>query len=385
MRRILLAAGILAAVGLTALHARYPLPYIYRVFAYGDSDFSDIHRFPARSVAASGTPRELPVAIDPRVAAVFEQSPRVERFATFLDETETTAFLVLHEGRLIEERYLRGHDRTSPQNSFSVSKSLTSALVGLAVRDGLLTLDAPITRYLPELERRDRRFAEITVENLLDMRSGIRYSHEVSFPFFNADDALVYYFPDLESVVVERTSVAAPPGEFQYNNYNPPLLGLILRRVTGLPPSKYLERELWQPLGAEGSAGWTVDDRGFERMESGFHARARDLARFGQLYLDRGSAAGRRILPESWVLETTRLSGPWELERYDGRAWDYRAGWWIVPRADGPADFCAIGRFGQFVYVSPRYDVVFVRTGPGRGDVGDFDWTELFFFAAERL
>ncbi len=120
-------------------------------------------------------------------------------------------------------------------------------------------------------------------------------------------------------------------------------------------------------------------------MPSGFHARARDLARLGRLYLDGGRVGDRRILPESWVRESTQLSEALELEEYDGRSWGYRAGWWIVPRPDGPADFCAIGRYGQFVYVSPQHDAVFVRNGTGRGGWGDRDWTELFYFAAERL
>jgi CubicO group peptidase (beta-lactamase class C family) len=327
----------------------------------------------------------LPVALDPRVAQVLEQHPHVDELETFLDATETTAFLAVHEGRLVEERYLRGHDRESAQNTFSVSKSVASALVGLAVRDGVVALNAPITLYLPELRERDERFAEISVEHLIDMRSGIRYSSGAPFPFVNADDPLIYYHPNLQSIVLDRTAIASHPGTFQYNNYNPPLVGLILRRTTGMPAAEYLERELWRPLGSAHAGGWTVDDHGLERMESGFYARARDLARFGLLYLNRGLAAERRILPEAWVLESTDVPEPLELDRYDGRSWGYRAGWWIVPRPDGRSDFCAIGRYGQFIYVSPQYDAVFVRTGPGRGSWGDFDWTELFYFAAERL
>lgn len=380
-----LVLALLLAVTLGAVHLRYSLPYIYRVLVYQDSDFSDIHRFPARPIAASGSPSELVLAPDPRVAAVLEEHPGVEDLGAFLEETETTAFLVVHHGRLVEERYLRGHDRDSFQNTFSVSKSITSALVGLAVRDGYLSLDAPITVVLPELAEHDDRFGDITVEHLLDMRSGIRYSSAVEFPFINADDALIYYHPDLQSILLGRTTIASPPGTFQYNNYNPPLLGLILRRTTGVPAAEYLERELWRPLGAEDPAGWTVDEESLERMESGFHARARDLARFGRLYLDHGRVAGRQVLPEAWVLETTDLREPVDLDRYDGRTWGYRAGWWIVPRPDGPSDFCAIGRYGQFIYVSPQHDAVFVRNGPGRGTWGDRDWTELFYYSAERL
>lgn len=385
-RRTALAVSLaIVAVALTALHSRYPLPYVYRCFRYQDADFEDIHRFPARSIAGAALPSRLIDAPSARLASLLEEHEEIDDFQAFLDATETTAFVVQHRGELIAEHYRLGHDRTSLQNTFSVSKSLASALVGLAIDRGALALQDSIVATLPELARRDERFGAIQVEHLLDMRSGIRYSSGASFPFINADDALVYYFPDLESLVLGRTTVASAPGEFQYNHYNPPLLGLVLRRATGMPVGEFLERELWQPMGAEAGAGWTVDDHGVEQMDAGFHARARDLARFGQLYLDGGAVSGRRVLPEAWVGFSTELPERFELERYDGRSWAYRLGWWIVPRPEGPSDFAAIGRYGQFVYVSPQHEAVFVRNGPGRGDWGDRDWTELFYSLAGRL
>jgi CubicO group peptidase (beta-lactamase class C family) len=87
----------------------------------------------------------------------------------------------------------------------------------------------------------------------------------------------------------------------------------------------------------------------------------------------------------SSLQQLTESSEPWNLDRYDGRSWGYKAGWWIVPRPEGPSDYCAIGRYGQLLYVSPQYNVVFVRTGPGRGDWSDRDWTELFYSVAQRL
>ena len=217
------------------------------------------------------------------------------------------------------------------------------------------------------------------------MKSGIAYSRKIRFPIVNNEDPLVYYHPDLESVVLQRTKIDSGPGSFKYNNYNPALLGVILKRQTGLSVSEYLEQNIWQPMGAARPAGWTVDDRAFERMESGFHARALDLARFGLLYLNQGRVGDRQVVPESWVTDTTDTSTKIELEQYDGRQWGYRAGWWIVPRPEGPSDFCAIGHFGQFIYVSPQFNAVFVRNGPGRGDWGDRDWTSLFYSLAEQL
>jgi len=373
------------SLGIASCAACYSPKYVYRVFRYGGADYSDIHKFKASTIAPAASPSALPAAPDPGIIEVLESYPDIERVDDFLRQTETTAFLVVHGGQLVLERYLRGNTAESAQNTFSVSKSIMSAVVGLAVRDGALDLQAPITAYLPELAERDARFASIRVADLLNMESGIKYSHKVSFPFINADDALIYYHPDLESVVLERTKIASAPGEFQYNNYNPPLIGLILRRTTGLSVSAYLERELWKPMGAEAAAGWTVDDKGMERMESGFHARARDLARFGLMYLRSGELEGASVVPATWVQNTTRLLEDVDLENYNGRAWSYNSGWWIVPRPEEPSDFCAIGAKGQFIYVSPQYDCVFVRNGPGRGDWGDFDWTALFYYVAERL
>ena len=120
-------------------------------------------------------------------------------------------------------------------------------------------------------------------------------------------------------------------------------------------------------------------------MESGFHAHARDLARFGLMYLTDGLVEDDQIVPNDWVLASTDTGEHIELEDYDGRRWGYRAGWWIVPRPEGRSDYAAIGHFGQFIYVSPQFDTVFVRNGPGRGEWGDRDWTELFYATAERL
>ncbi len=385
--KVLVVTLPLLLLGLLWLNRNYPLTYIYRVLAFQDADYDDIHRFPASRIAPAEEPGPLPSTADPRAVGVIEQHPDVSSLDTLIRETRTTAFLVVHAGSLVVERYGEGDTRESLQNSFSVSKAITSALVGLAVRDGVLAPEDPITRFLPELEARDERFADITVEHLLDMRSGVRYESGVQFPFVTADDPLAYYFPDLESLLLERSEIEMAPGTFEYNHYNPPLLGLILRRATGLTPSALLERELWKPMGAASAAGWSTDDLGFERMESGFHATARDLARFGMLYLNDGRAPNgtRQILEEAWVWDSTVLRDTMEVESFDGQRWWYRNGWWVIPRPTGRPDYCGIGRFGQFICVSPQHDVVFVRDGPDRGDWGDADWTELFYFVAERL
>lgn len=383
--RILLGFATALIISLAILHSRYPLSYIYQVFVYQSPDYSDFEMFPSSSIPQSGTPSVLPVAPDPSVVRLIEAQPGIESFEGFLTATDTAAFLVLHDGELVLERYLKGHSESSAANTFSIAKSITSALVGLATRDGYLSLDSSITEYLPELLARDPRFKDVTIESLLNMRSGIRYVDGVKFPFFNADDPLSYYYPKLETILLERTFVEAPPGKFQYNKYNPQFIGLALSRSADMTVSEYLGQALWNPMGARYDAGWSTDDHGLERMESGFFARARDLARFGLMYLNDGEAGGRQVIPKDWVQISTDTPKHIALENYDGRTWGYRLGWWIVPRPEGPSDYCGIGHFGQFVYVSPQYNAVFVRNGPGRGEWGDRDWTQLFYNLAQQL
>lgn len=384
-KRIVVALAALVVILLGILHVNYPLPYVLAVMIDQGPDYDDFETSPASVISPADTARPLPDMTDSRAVELLAEHPDIESVDQFLASTETTALLVVTGGQLVLERYGLGHDSESIENTFSVSKSLTSALVGLAAADGLLRISDPITDYLPELRERDQRFEAITIEDLLDMTSGIAYSRDIEFPIVNNDDPLVYYHPDLASVVLERTEIDSAPGSFRYNNYNPPLLGLILQRTTGMSVSEYFERRVWQPMGARWPAGWTVDKRDMERMESGFHARARDLARFGMLYLNRGRADDRQVLPENWVNDSTDTADHIELERYDGRQWGYRAGWWIVPRPEGRSDYVAIGHFGQFIYVSPQFDAVIIRNGPGRGDWGDRDWTELFYFMAESI
>lgn len=385
MKRVLIYSLTVIAAGLAILHISYPLPYVFDVMVRQDPDYFDFEYFPANGVAPSESPISLPNVPDASVVEIIESHPDIETLDGFVAATETTALLVVHDGEIVLERYGLGHTAENLENTFSVSKSIASALAGIAAADGVLSIDDPITDYLPGLLERDPRFGAIRIENLLDMTSGIAYSRKIRFPIINNDDPLVYYHPDLASVVLNRTTIDSEPGSFRYTNYNPPLLGLILRQQTGVTPSEFLEQRIWGPIGAERSAGWTTDEQGVERMESGFHARVRDQAKFGLLYLNLGRVNGRQVIPEDWVRSTTDTRTKIELEEYDGRQWGYRAGWWIVPRPEGRSDYSAIGRTGQFIYVSPQFNTVVVRNGPGRGDWGDRDWTELFYFLAERL
>jgi CubicO group peptidase (beta-lactamase class C family) len=309
---------------------------------------------------------------------VHDGDRQVERdLVQFLAASDTTAFLILRGDTLLYEGYFNGAGPGSVQTSMSVAKSVLGALVGIAVGEGRIgSVDDPITRYVPELAGRDRRFARITLRHLLTMTSGLRYEEDGG-PW--GDDTATYYAPDLRALALEGTEVAEEPGRrFHYNNFNPLLVGLALERAVGTPVATYLEARLWRPLGMEAAGSWSLDSQasGFEKMESGLNARAVDFARFGLLFAQEGAWRGRQLVPRAWVRDT-------DLVRTGGRgpASSYQYFWWVHDQRRPSARF-ALGKYGQLIYVVPDTDLVLVRLGR---DSGYPYWAELLDELARRL
>jgi len=292
--------------------------------------------------------------------------------ARALADTGTTALVVVNGGSLVWEHYPGSDLRERPQRCFSVTKSVASALVGMAVADGAIdSIDARIGRWLPDL--RDARVRDLTIAHLLEMRSGVRF-REGMLPWH--DEPRTYYATDLRRRVLTR-AITEPVGAFfHYNDWHPLLLSLVLERASGESVTARLQR-LWNELGTEYPASVMVDraDRdGLEHLESGLTATALDLAKFGQLYLQDGAWHGRRLLPAGWVESTTSPAGarsdPAWFDYYRERPWGrflstgryyYRRMWWGHRVDSGGYDFFAMGVLGQHVYVSPDTASVVVR------------------------
>jgi CubicO group peptidase (beta-lactamase class C family) len=360
----------LLAIALITLLLPYPPEYVWRVLRWGQSDVQDYLRFPARSVEPGPVNFSFREDHDEAlVRSLFAEHAAVPNLDEFLAETGTQAFIVIQDDNILYEQYFNGTERDSIVTSFSMGKSFTSALVGAAIADGFIhSVDDPITDYLPELAERDARFRAITIRDLLRMSSGIRY---VETGFINGDDATTYYYPDLRSLALNETRIEREPGEvFLYNNFHPLLLGLILERATGMTVAGYLEEKFWLPLGMEYHASWSLDERGFEKMESGINARAIDFARFGRLFLNNGHWQGTQVLPAGWVVESTAPDAAQApagyyagLPGFSEQGGYYRYMWWGIGREDGSYDFTAHGRYGQYIYVSPQKKLIIVRNG----------------------
>jgi CubicO group peptidase (beta-lactamase class C family) len=385
LRRWLLVAAAVLAVPIAAVLGVYAWAWsstddstIARAMIWRESDVGDQHRFPARRIPAGARASPLPVGAE----APLVLGKAGTGLDEFLRETDTLAFVVVHRDRIVRERYFGGATRESLQTSFSAAKSFVSTLVGIAIDKGLIgSVDDRVTQYLPELAARDPRFRQITLRHLLTMSSGIRYQEGAGFPWPFGDDTYTYYGADLREIALNRTRIAGPPGiGWQYNNYHPLLLGLVLERAAGTSVSDFMAKRLWQPLGAEADATWNLDSKrsGFEKLESGLNARTVDYARFGLLFLHDGEWNGRRIVSEKWVRAATRAGTATDPASYYG----YRYFWWLD--VDKPGRFYAFGKYGQFVYVAPDADAVIVRLGRDSG-VGKITWLATFRDLVDQL
>jgi CubicO group peptidase (beta-lactamase class C family) len=376
---LLLLAAVIVVIGyLSAPHF-----YLTRTIFWGESDNKDLERFPARAIHnAPPISRfdELPAdnLYASQIEAIGNRSTNGS-LVNYLEASGTTAFLVIHKDKLVYERYFDGYDESSLNTSFSMAKSYASALVGIAIDEGYIkSVNEPITNYIPGLLKKDKRFESITIRNLLTMSSGIKYEEGGDLPWSEeADDTKTYYSTDLRELAL-NCRIEGEPGEyFEYNNYNPLLVGLILERATGMSVSRYLQEKLWKPMGMEADGSWSLDSTqsGFEKMESGVNARARDFGRFGMLF----AGEGRQLISRGWVEESTRAD-----TRTDPSL-EYQYFWWVNTPDDKTSHFSARGKYGQYIYVAPEKDLVIVRLGKAEGEKGYDYWIDLFERLATKL
>jgi CubicO group peptidase (beta-lactamase class C family) len=379
------------AVGLAALLASLLIGYGWawlsldrsataRAMVWMDADIGDQFRFPARVIPAGAAASPLPhgneVDLSTSRVVAAEAGGNIDEF---LHQTDTHAFLVVHSDGLVYERYFDGSGPQTLETSFSVAKSVLSTLLGIAIDEGAIgSVEDPVTDYVPELAERDPRFEQITLRHLLTMSSGLRYQ-EQELPLPWGDDIATYYGADLREVALDGTEIERPPGEaWLYNNYNPLLLGMVLERATAMSVSEYMATRLWQPLGAQDDATWSLDseESGFEKLESGLNVSAADYARFGGLFLHDGEWNGTEIVPAEWVRSATAA------DTTTDPALHYQYFWWVD--LDRPGRFYGLGNFGQYLYVAPDADTVMVRLGRDWG-VDNDTWLAILRDIADSL
>ena len=341
--------------------------------------FRNIDRlFPTRRIPAAAKPLPLPSAATSLSDVQFSDRGTVHHLRDYLELNRVAGLLVLDHGRIALERYRFGNGPHTRWMSMSIAKSITSTLIGAALKQGAIaSLSDSVTHYVPALA--GSAYAGVTIRDVLMMASGVRWNEMYTDPASDRRrllEAQIAQVPGSTLAVMRGLPRAAAPGTV--NNYNTgetQVAGLVLRSAVGKPLATYLGERIWSRLGMEADAYWWLDaPDGVEIGGSGISATLEDYGRFGLFMLANGVAAGDSILPAGWVREATT---PKVLR--DGTPLDYGYLWWTAPTPDARRDgaFAGEGIYGQFLYVNPAAHVVIVvwsaRARPVGADAID-DW-----------
>ncbi len=342
--------------------------------------FRNIDRlFPTRTVAGSSRPLLLPRAAVSLTDVHFSDRGKQYDLESYLELNRIAAILILQDGRVKLERYRFGNTDRTRWMSMSIAKSITSTLVGAALKDGFIrSLSDSVTRYVPLLN--GTAYDGVSVRDVLMMASGVRWNETYSDPTSDRRrllEAQISQVPGSALAVMKSLPRAAAPGTTaNYNTGETQVVAEVLRAAVGRPLATYLSDRIWSKFGMEADANWWLDSpAGTEIGGSGFSATLRDYGRFGLFVLGGGVAAGDSILPAGWVREATT---PKTLR--DGAAVEYGYLWWTgaTPTSRRDGAFMAIGIHGQYLYVNPVAKIVIVvwgaRPHPSQGQVVD-DWS----------
>ncbi|MBK0401356.1 serine hydrolase [Adhaeribacter sp. BT258] len=355
-KRIL--TGTIAAVALGAAAIYFSgKTYVYRALYYNFAGIDDNRIFEERLIPAAD-PQPWPVGSN------YNRKPLPGEFNYNLQELETAAFLVICHDSIRQEHYWNGYGPQSKTNSFSVAKSVVSMLVGVALKEGRIkSLDQPVSEFLPEFKNGGKE--KITIRHLLAMSSGLDWDESYSNPLSMTTEA--YYGQDLKALI-NRQEVETDPGKtFHYKSGNTQILAMVLEAAAGQKLADYAATRLWQPLGAEQTAEWSLDkENGTEKAYCCLYSNARDFARLGQLYLKNGIWKGDTIIDPAYVQESLTPTGlKDELTGAKGDFYGYH--WWLIPNYKNFKAFYARGILGQYIIVIPEKEMVIVRLGEKRG------------------
>ncbi len=329
--------------------------YLFKAIYYNFAGIDDYKIFD-NNIVAAGVPQPWPVG------SSYNKIAPPDDLSQLLSDLKSVALVVVKNDSLLLEKYWDGYSDSSLSGSFSVAKSITSLLIGAAIKEGKIkSVDEPVGNYLPEFK--DGLAAKLTIKHLLTMSSGSNWDESYSNPLSVTTES--YYGSDLYKTATSVKIVREPGTYHSYKSGDTELLGLILEKVTGKSVSAYASEKLWQPLGAEHPAKWSTDRaNGNEKAFCCFNTNARDFARIGQLMLDSGKWKGSSIIDSAYYTQSvTACQVP---DEGDAPCDDYGYQWWIYPET--PGVFYARGILGQYIIVIPSKNVVIVRLGHKRSD-----------------
>lgn len=279
------------------------------------------------------------------------------RTYAFAEDRNTQGVVVVHDGSIVAEWYADGADRDSWAASWSVAKSFTSSLIGIAIEEGKIPgVDEPMTTWYPEWA--DNGLDQVTLRDVLQMAPGIEWNEGYDLATIDTSDIIKLGLsePDQLAYASSRPPSGDEPGTvFSYSSGTTMLLSGVIEQATGMSADEYAQSVLFDPIDME-KVEWWQDAAGNTLTYCCVDTPSRGFARFGQLYLNGGEWGGEQIVPQTWVDESVTGS-PAAPDQYGYQ-------WWLTDYEGVPEDtFAAIGHDGQYIYVIPSLDLVVVRNG----------------------
>ena len=318
----------------------------------------------AHDLPASGEPHVWPEALrDLPQTVMIGGEPRA--LDEFLLETQATALLVVHQGKIVSEDYFQGTTQDDQRISWSVAKSFLSALFGIAVTDGRIdSLDDPVTKYVEALI--GGAYDGATIRNVLNMASGVQFDEDylAKNSDINKMGRVLALGGSMDEFAAGLKDRARAPGtQFQYVSIDTHVLAMVLRDATGQSIHDLFVENFWSKLGPGKDAYYMTDGEDVAFALGGLNMRTRDYALFGQLMLQGGSWKGQEVIPKSWVKASTVDSAPKGLSgEAPGVGYGYQ--WWVPPNSHG--DYFAVGIYGQYIYIDPKTHTVIVKNSAHR-------------------
>lgn len=357
-KKVLLA--ILAVFAITHLVLVFThKTFIYKALVYTYPDINDQDIFYKRIITPSSHPQPWPIS------SQYNRNKLPDSLNKLLQSLETTAFLIVKNDSLLFEQYDNSYADTTHSGSFSVAKSFVGTLIGIALDKGYIkSLDDPIANYLSYFNEGGKE--KITIRHCLMMSSGLNWDEAYASAFSITTEA--YYGTDLEGTVRRLKVVEEPGKHFDYKSGDTQILSLLLTKATRKSTSQFMQENLWNAIGAESSAWWSLDDK--DKNEKAYcciYSTARDFARLGKLYLHEGKWGNQQVISASYVKEAITPNGLLDRETNQPNK-NYGLQWWIYPNNYHKQVFYARGILGQYIIVIPEEQLVIVRLGHRRGE-----------------
>ena len=367
LKKILALLTIIALIVIFMYKDLYTRVTVLGTLFSGEEQYENLNRFykfiDSSTLSPSSNPLNFKSSKTISLPSSFNFNDAVIGTENFLQRTDTSALLILQNGRIQFEKYWLTGGENVQWMSMSVAKSFISALVGIAIRDGHINnIEEAISDYVPELK--NSPYNNVRIKDVLQMSSGASWNEDYSDPESDINRwAKIFALGGSFDEFIQTLSDDFKPGtRNRYNSMDTQALGMLVNRATGKTITNYMTEMLWHPMGASNEGYWLLDSEGMEMAFAGLNITARDYAKFGELYRLDGKLNGQQIVPKSWVKDSITPDGP-HLTPGDNPLSDYPLGYgyqWWVPGGD-KGEFMAIGIYNQMIYVAPESNMVIVK------------------------